>query len=130
VFGNTPKDNSVIGRMINSAQTSGKIVVKGNGATLRDYLYLDDLANLISWMLRDEHAGLLNVVTGKSQSIIDTAKCIKKILYNKATIILNSDNDPRGFDLLFDNSNLTSLFPSFRFTKIEDALNTYKQVVD
>ena len=125
IFGKAHNDNSVIGRMVASARADGRIAVCGGGDTLRDYVCLDDLCKLIAMLVHSQYNGIVNIATGKSRTILEIAECINQVLQGEVDIVVQVNRDVRSFDLVFDNSRLTSLFPEFRFCELEAAVRTY-----
>jgi len=124
VFGKSPSDTSVIGRMIASAISDGRIIISGKGDTLRDYVCLNDLSKLILLMINNKHQGVVNVAKGESRSILDIAKCIGQELNIKIEII-STESDERSFDLVFDNTKIKEILPNFNFIEMPIALADY-----
>ena len=71
--------------------TNNKNIFMGTGKEIRDYLHIDDFANLIKKILskKMEKFEIINVGSGKKIKIIDVIKFIKKKLENKERIIFN-----------------------------------------
>lgn len=56
---------------------AGQVVIWGSGTPLREFLYVDDLAGAIAFLLeRDEVSGLINVGSGQEVSILQLARLI------------------------------------------------------
>lgn len=125
IFGKARSDKSVIGRMVDSARMDGRITIGGGGEALRDYVYLDDLCELISLLIANRYNGIVNVATGASQSILEIAKCIGRTLHVEFEIAIEPGKDERSFDLVFDNVKLRSLFPGFRFSRLDEGIRSY-----
>lgn len=126
IFGKAPNDRSVIGRMVASARAEKRITISGRAEVLRDYVHVEDLCKLISRLIGRPYNGVVNIATGKSRSLLEIAKCIEAVLQGGIEIVVQPGEDARGFDLVFDNSRLMSLFPGFRFTELESAIGTYR----
>lgn len=122
VFGKSLDRKSVVGRMISNARLNGRIDINGSGKVQRDYVYIDDLCALIELLIEKKYHGVLNVATGKSQSILDIANRVRIAFALESKAISHLAGDARNFDLAFDNSRLISVFPEFRFKDFSDAI--------
>ena len=124
IFGKSRSDSSVIGKMIASAISDGRIFISGKGDALRDYVCLNDLSEIILLMLIKKYQGILNVAKGESISILDIAKCIGQELNIKIKII-STEKDERSFNLVFDNSKIKEILPNFSFNEMQFAIAEY-----
>lgn len=124
IFGKSRSDTSVIGRMIASAISDGRIIISGKGDSLRDYVHLNDLSKIILLILNKKYQGILNVVKGESISIFDIAKCISQELNIKIEII-STEEDERSFDLVFDNAKIKETLLNFSFIEMPFAIADY-----
>ncbi len=59
-----------------------------DGAQLRDFVYVKDICNVISWLLKNKHVcGLFNVGTGKAQSFKELAEATFEALGMEPNIV-------------------------------------------
>ncbi len=110
------------------------VTIWGTGKPLREFLYVEDLADAIIFMIENVEAkdiydngiSQLNVGTGKDISIIDLAKLISIIIDYEGEIICDSskpDGTPRK---LMDVSRINSLGWKYK-TELRDGMErTYK----
>jgi GDP-L-fucose synthase len=110
------------------------VTIWGTGKPLREFLYVEDLADAIIFMIENVEAkdiydngiSQLNVGTGKDISIIDLAKLISIIIDYEGEIICDSskpDGTPRK---LMDVSRINSLGWKYK-TELRDGMDrTYK----
>ena len=110
------------------------VTVWGTGKPLREFLYVEDLADAIIFMMENVEAkdlyenGIshLNIGTGKDISIIDLAKLIASIIDYEGDIICDSskpDGTPRK---LMDVTRINSLGWKYK-TELKDGITkTYK----
>ena len=95
----------------------------GSGKPLREFLFVDDLADCIAYLLeKDIDTDLLNVGSGEEISIIELAKKIKNLIGFKGELSFDSkmpDGNPRK---LLDSSKLYSLGWKPKVT-LDDGLN-------
>jgi GDP-L-fucose synthase len=122
-------------RKFHKAKVDGKesVTIWGSGKPLREFMYVEDLANAIVFMMENIDAkdlyenGIthLNVGTGKDISISDLAKLIAEISGFNGNIIYDSskpDGTPRK---LMDVSRINSLGWEYRTELKEGIIKTY-----
>jgi len=122
-------------RKFHEAKVDGKesVTIWGSGKPLREFMYVEDLANAIVFMMENIDAkdlyenGIthLNVGTGKDISISDLAKLIAEISGFNGNIIYDSskpDGTPRK---LMDVSRINSLGWEYRTELKEGIIKTY-----
>lgn len=103
-------------------QNVPEVVVWGTGTVLREFLYVDDLADA-SLFLMENYSGneTVNVGTGKDLSIGDLASLVKKVVGYEGEIVYDTtkpDGTPRK---LLDVSKLSSLGWSYS-TELEEGI--------
>ncbi len=125
VYGRWDGDRSVIGRMVGAARKEGRIVVRGSGERLRDYVYVDDVARLVEALNPLKYDGVLNVATGVSRSVLEMARLVCRVLGRQVEIVHEAPDEEREFDLSFDNRALTAVLPGFQFSGLEVGIQTY-----
>ncbi|MBF96996.1 MAG: GDP-fucose synthetase [Pelagibacterales bacterium] len=119
VFGvndNFDPDNShVLGallRKIYQAKVNGskKIEIWGTGKPRREFLYVDDLADAIFFLIKNYNSSLpINVGTSKDISITELAVKIAKVLDHKIEIEYNSSMPDGTYLKRLDTTKLTKL---------------------
>jgi GDP-L-fucose synthase len=99
-------------RRFNEARQSGapEVVVWGTGKPLREFLYVDDLADACVFVLRHyDEEGILNVGVGKDISIADFARIVADVTGYGGRIVFDPakpDGTPRK---LVDTARLNAL---------------------
>ena len=82
----------------------------GSGNPLREFLYVDDLANAISLLIeKDISHDLINIGSGQEISIKDLAMVIKKIVNYEGTLVFDSSKPDGIKRKLLDSSLMYSL---------------------
>lgn len=127
-------------RKFHEAKTGGKSSVEiwGTGKPLREFMYVDDLADAIFYLMEKIEAkdlyeqGLthINIGTGEDLTIADLAELIKKIVGFTGEIIYDSskpDGTPRK---LMDVSRLHNLGWNHKTSLEEGIKKTYTWFVD
>ena len=123
-------------RKFHEAKVQGKhsVAIWGTGKPMREFMYVEDLANAIVFMMANINAkdiyenGLsqLNIGTGKDISISDLAKLIAEITEFKGNIVYDSskpDGTPRK---LMDVTRINSLGWKYQ-TELKDGIGkTYE----
>lgn len=98
------------------------VVIWGTGAPLREFLYVDDLADACLFLL-DNYSGneTVNIGTGKELSILELAKRVADVVGFEGEILLDAskpDGTPRK---LLDVSKLTALGWTYS-TELEEGI--------
>jgi len=98
----------------------------GTGKPLREFLYVDDLASAIEFLILNQvNIDLLNIGSGKEVSILELANLIKKVVDYKGAIefdLEKPDGNPRK---LLDSSKINDLGWSADTNLLEGLENTY-----
>lgn len=86
------------------------VEIWGSGKPLREFLYVDDLADACFFLMENyNEAGLVNVGTGQDLSIHELAELIQKIVGFEGEIRLNADKPDGTPRKLMDVAKLTNL---------------------
>jgi len=125
IFGPSPFDRSVIGKMFTAAKDRQVVTVTGDGASLRDFVYVRDLGKIIIELAKHPVSGVLNIATGEPRPVKFFAEQIAKLSPPSKVEYTRSDSE-RDFSLSFDIAKFRSILPDFRFTPIEAALARYQ----
>jgi GDP-L-fucose synthase len=76
-----------------------EVVIWGSGVSRREFLYVNDLANAIIWLLENyDQKQFLNIGTGEDISIKELAELIKKLMGYKGNLVFDAtkpDGMPR-----------------------------------
>lgn len=90
----------LIRRMIDAKNSSKKdFSIWGSGKPLREFLYVDDLAKAIEFIIENDiDENLINIGSGEEISILDLAKKIKSVVNFSGELVFDSskpDGNPR-----------------------------------
>jgi UDP-glucose 4-epimerase len=121
VYGPSDTHNSPIRVFITKALTRRAIAAKGNGSELRDFLYVDDVGEVIVQVVLKRICGTFNIVTGGSHSITDVLKMIERCCGHSIDVSFRGRQDDT--DLVFEASAILAEIPAFTFTSIEEGLS-------
>lgn len=116
-------------RRFHEAKLNGdsKVTVWGTGKVLREFLYVDDLADACVYLLNNYSGNeTVNIGTGKEVSILELAEIIKRVVGFEGELVFDTskpDGTPRK---LLNVSKLSSLGWTYK-TELEDGIRkTYK----
>ena len=107
------------------ASKGDPIVLFGQGEELRDHVDVEDVAILISKIIMFRSCGIVNAVSGEVVSFRKIAEFIANE-FNPKVLVKGSirlTEMPHGGYRAFDNSNLMSAFPGFKFKSWRDGLS-------
>jgi ADP-L-glycero-D-manno-heptose 6-epimerase len=93
----------------------------GNGEETRDHLYVDDAVDLILKTALRGSTGVLNLVTGKSESFRAVADLVAAQAGRPIEIVPSARQNP-ATHRHFDVTNLLQAFPETRFKPLADGL--------
>ncbi len=111
-------------RRFHEAKVNGdkQTVLWGTGKPLREFLYVDDLADACVFLMNNYSGNeTVNVGTGKELSIYDLAMLVKKVVGYEGELVMDAskpDGTPRK---LLDVSKLTNLGWTYK-TELEDGI--------
>lgn len=112
---------------IKKALANEKIILWGDGTELREFIYIEDLINVMARMIVGEYTGVVNVVNGMKHNFKD----ILNVIETKLKITLNIEARERTKNKAnhcFNNSLIKKLLPDFIFTSLDHGLsNTMNQ---
>ena len=99
------------------------VEIWGTGNPLREFIYSEDVARL-TMMLLENYSGADPVILSTSHeiSISELVDIIKKCMDFKGKIIFQKEKPDGQFRKPSDNSVITSMFPDFKFTTIEEGM--------
>jgi len=126
VYGDSMFDD-IANRCIKSIKDSSPLLVYSGGTLTRDFLYIDDLAKILSQLIQSEFTlGLeyLNVSSGKGISISELIEQISQILSKKIKQLDVSRPSDVVKKSVLDNSKLREKV-SCRYHTLEEGLTKY-----
>ena len=119
-------------RKIHDAKQQGNESVKlwGSGTPLREFLYVDDLANACLYLLENDKDGVVNIGSGEEVSIEKLAMLIKDVIGYKGVIEYDA-NMPDGSSRKFlDSSKINEMGWRACTDLLSGIKKTYKWFLD
>jgi len=129
VYGPGDRGRSLVGKLVESARSGQTFPLAGTGSWRRDYVWVDDMARVVTALMETDFAELtLNVATGRSLSIRDV---IDRVAALYGPIALNgvAERGPDGH-LEFDISQRRAVLPGVELTGLEEGLKAYGNTHD
>jgi GDP-L-fucose synthase len=99
-------------RRIHQAKLNGEVevVIWGSGNSRREFLYVDDLADAIFWLMNNyEENSFLNIGTGVDVSIKELAIELQKIIEYKGKLVFDTTKPDGMPKKLLDVNKMTKL---------------------
>jgi UDP-glucose 4-epimerase len=103
------------------AVAQSPITLWGDGEELREFLFVDDVVALVTWLTFGDAAGVLNVVSGTSYTYAQALAAIAA-LTGRPPALTSRPRTKDKVDHRFDASRLMQACPGFSFTPMDEAL--------
>ena len=107
-------------------QESIPFIIAGSGKPLRQFIYSEDLAKLILWILEnynDKESIILSVSENEEISIADIGKIIANKFGYLDHIVFDQSKPDGQYKKTANNSKLIRLINNFEFIQIENGIN-------
>lgn len=127
----TTKGLGAINTFIEKILTEHSIVVFGDGSIVRNYIYVKDVASLLSFSCFSEQdrSAVYNLSSGDTLSLNDLIGAIGRVVEEKFDVVYHDArrSDNPAIDL--DNGAIARAYPDFKFTSLEEGIrNTYLNI--
>jgi UDP-glucose 4-epimerase len=125
---NTGKGLGVINTFLEKILSGGVIEVFGDGNNTRNYIYIDDVARLLSYSCFDiNESNIYNVSSNATLNIKEILEIIEDIIEEPFEFSFSPERKSDNSHIDLDNSRLLGKFDFFNFTEIRDGIElTYK----
>lgn len=123
VYGPLDEHKSIIGLFLKKSLNDKKITIFNQGLDKRDYIYIDNLVTVIIKLYSNNFNGILNIVSGKSTSILQIAKMISK--KHKSKIIFSDNKKTSLGNIYFDSYLFKSKFQNLKIIDYKTGINKY-----
>ena len=121
VIGNGMSSRTVISEIINSLKFSKSIKVR-NFNDKRDYIYINDLCQILKKIIFRRKKGIFNVGSGEAFTVLELIKIILKISNLEKINYEQKNLNQKDTCIIMDISKLKDIYNIKCFTKIEKAL--------
>lgn len=106
-----------------------KICLFGTGENVRDYIYIDDVSEMIYRYLRsdchDENRAIYNIGTGQGESLLTVIKIIERITGKEAHIVYEKERDFDVISNILETKKIEKVIGNYRRRSIEIGIKQY-----
>jgi UDP-glucose 4-epimerase len=106
---------------VKAAVRGEPITLWGDGTELREFVFVEDVAQLVRRLVFHEFRGVLNIVTGKSHTFKEALDGVSQLVPLKYEVVSRPRTKPKA-DHAFDTARLKQFFPDFPFTGLEEGI--------
>jgi len=100
-----------------------KIIVYGDHETLRDYVYVKDIAHLVAYSMTNlDQSGTMNIGTGQGTSIMELLDIFKMVIDIPFNYEIKPKRPSDNSSVVLDNSLILSYFPDFSFSALDEKI--------
>lgn len=100
-----------------------KITVYGDHETLRDYVYVKDIAHLMAYSVTDlNQSATMNIGSGRGISIMELLDIFKRVIDMPFKYEIRPRRPSDNSSIVLDNNLILSHFPSFSFSDLEEKI--------
>ena len=106
-----------------------KISIWGNGLELRDYVYIDDLTDIVEKLVFSNYQGIINIASGKTYSFMDILQVVESVFGRK----LNVKHMPRTgskVDHIFNVKILKEVIGNYNFIPLKESIYNYSKYLN
>ena len=122
IVGKDDRSNKFIPSIIKSIKKTGTVMINGDGMDLRDYLFVEDLGRIVAEFCEHKTAGIFNIASGKSQSLIQIVDILRELADRDFQIEYGNRTKPRS-DYVFDIRKLIQALGVLELTPLRVALS-------
>jgi len=100
----------VIGTFLRKVEASEKIEIWGDGAIVRDFIHVSDMAELCLKVVEQDACGIFNAGSGEGHSILEILGAVERVTGKKIAPVFKP---PRNFDVpkvILDVTHATKVF--------------------
>ena len=127
LYGNSDPHNSYgPNRFLRQIEKGEDINLFGEGEEKRDHVYIEDVAKVVSLVVRNQSTGVLNIATGHSHSFKEIAETIIQETAS-CNIIHFSKRNNSIVHRYFDISATYKAFPNFKYVAFKNGLRKIAQ---
>ncbi len=106
---------------IKKVMNGESVTLWGDGEELREFVYIDDVVDIIVRLLFSDYQGVVNAVSGQSYTFKQVLEIILNVFGSEVDINFR-DRSKKKVDHVFNNQILFELLPEFKFTPLEEGI--------
>lgn len=127
----TSKGLGIINTFLEKIISEKKINIYGDGRNVRNYIYVKDVAELLSFSVGSDmtRSETYNLSSNNTLSINELVAIMQSVISEKFEITYSENRQSDNLAIKLDNQKIVNAHPKFSFTKIEDGiLKTYQYI--
>jgi ADP-L-glycero-D-manno-heptose 6-epimerase len=125
---------SVPFHFFNQANQNNEIkVFEGSDSFLRDFIFIDDVLNVVQFFVESGKSGIFNCGTGQERSFMDMAKIFKELNGKCKINVIPFPDHLKGKYQAYTKADLTKLYGvgyNKEFLSLEEGLEKYLQILN
>ena len=122
IYGPKQKGQNVIPLFIEKMSNNSSITIYGDGNSTRDYIFINDLVNIINLFCTKKIMSKINISTNHEVKIIEIYQIIKEKLSYKLDPIFEEKRKGEVENIVLDNSELIKITNYKNFTSIDKGI--------
>lgn len=117
------RPQGVIAHWMNSILHEQDVLVYGDSKTLRDYIFVDDVAELIGQSLESlSDSGTYNVGSGQGIAVTELLAIFKRVIKHRFSVRMLPRRDFDNVSTILDCKRILTKCPGFKFSNFEEKL--------
>jgi UDP-glucose 4-epimerase len=128
IYGPTDEGRSVVGTFVRKAIAGQQMEINGDGESTRDFVAVEDVANVVLHFVREPASSCVNVAKGASDSMTKLASIVADALDGTPSISRKKSEEENS-SLEFDTALLRRLCPEIAMTSLETGVKEYVNTV-
>lgn len=125
VYGPFDGGRSIVSKFLKLIVMGQPITIHGDGTVLRDYLFVNDLCNLILATIKKPSENLFNAASGKSFALKDIISLIELKLQKQAHLSFRKESQDAAGNLVFDTAKLAKHYPDVLIRPVDLGIQAY-----
>lgn len=118
VYGMGPGERSVLGSFLEKVMNRAPITIYGDGSILRDFVFVDDVCEIIRRLVLQPRPGIFNLATGTSLPLLEVLATLGRVLERRPDLHFAPPQGDSAGDLVFDTTGLELAFPGWTATPL------------
>lgn len=120
----TSRGLGVINTFLEKIISDKNILIYGNGEIIRNYIYVNDVAELLSLSItaNPNVSNIFNLASNDNLSINEIVGFIKQIINEDFKIVYKETRQSDNPAIYLDNTKIRMTFPNFKFSSIKDGI--------
>jgi len=106
---------------LRKALDGDEIIMWGGGTELREFIYINDVVDIIKFLINSEFNGIVNLVSGISYNYLDITRIIRDTL-NLDLKVSCRIRSKEKVDHVFSNERINNVTNNFCFTSLESGI--------